>query len=60
MTYAGNTNVLFVIKEMRCNQRYHILQRQVYAGGALYTQVQPSHTLSQLFIIRRHTYMMFL
>ena len=43
---------------MRCNQRYHILQRQVYAGGALYTQVQPNHTLSQVFIVRRHTYMM--
>ena len=43
---------------MRCNQQYQIIQRQVYAGGALYTQVQPSHTLSQLIIVKRHTYVM--
>ena len=34
---------------MRCNQQYHILQRQVYAGGALYTQLQPSHTKSIIY-----------
>ena len=51
MTYTGNTNSLCHQTEMRYNQRYHILQRQVYAGGALYD------TLNQLFIVRRHTYM---
>ena len=44
--------------DMRCNQQCHIIQRQIYAGGALYTQVKPNHTLGQVFIVRRPTYMM--
>ena len=59
MTYTGNTNVLFVIKQ-RCDVINGITfyNVQVYTDGALYTQVRPGHTLSQLFIVRRHTYMM--
>ena len=50
MAYTGDTNVRFIIKE-RSDVISGITFPNVYAGGALCTQVQPSHTLSQLFII---------